>query len=526
MATSAISAAPKGESYWDLVFRQYRRNRLAVASLLFVLVLFVIAIAAPFLAGNRPIVLRGSFLTLYGDRFEEWNLGGHRELISALQDLPQAPDPGPDQSRERERPDTSLQASDAALDSTLLAARLATVRRQLEYLGAQLPASEAQRLREYFSDYAAAVAAVSSGDRAQIAVHLAALESNAAAISRQFDPAVVTLEEKLSFPVFAALTPIDIFFITLAVLLPLLPWIRRILPAAWREGWRTAVLVVFIAATLLAVLRTGRQAAFDTLDYKDQLVRGGIAASLALFPPVAYGINEPHLEDKYLPPSARYWMGTDGNGRDLLTRMIWGSRMSLSVGFVAVAIYVAIGILVGTMAGYFRGWVDMVFSRLIEIVICFPAFFLILAVLAFLQPSIFNIMVVIGITGWTTEARLVRGEFLRLADQEFVLAAKGLGVRDWRIIFRHILPNGIAPVLVAASFGVASAILIESSLSFLGFGISIPVPSWGGILNEARENFRYWWITIFPGLAIFSTVTAYNLVGEGVRDAIDPRLKV
>jgi len=246
----------------------------------------------------------------------------------------------------------------------------------------------------------------------------------------------------------------------------------------------------------------------------------------ALFPPVAYGINEPHLEDKYLPPSARYWMGTDGNGRDLLTRMIWGSRISLSVGFVAVAIYVGIGILVGTMAGYFRGWVDMVFSRLIEIVICFPAFFLILAVLAFLQPSIFNIMVVIGITGWTTEARLVRGEFLRLADQEFVLAAKGLGVRDWRIIFRHILPNGIAPVLVAASFGVASAILIESSLSFLGFGISIPVPSWGGILNEARENFRYWWITIFPGLAIFSTVTAYNLVGEGVRDAIDPRLKV
>jgi peptide/nickel transport system permease protein len=205
--------------------------------------------------------------------------------------------------------------------------------------------------------------------------------------------------------------------------------------------------------------------------------------------------------------------------------MIWGSRISLSVGFVAVAIYVAIGILVGTLAGYFRGWVDMVLSRLIEIVICFPAFFLILAVLAFLQPGLYNIMIVIGLTGWTTEARLVRGEFLRLADQEFVLAAKGLGVSDRRIIFRHILPNGLAPLLVAASFGVASAILIESSLSFLGFGISIPVPSWGGILNEARENFRYWWITIFPGLAIFSTVTAYNLLGEGIRDAIDPRLK-
>ncbi|MGH9784201.1 MAG: ABC transporter permease subunit, partial [Terriglobia bacterium] len=472
----------------------------------FVLFLFVIAIAAPFLAGNRPIVLRGSFPTLYSDRFEEWKLGGHPELIAALQQIqeagPAAPDPNP-------------------LDQ-----RLATVERQLEYLGAQLSSERAQRLREYFSHYEAAVAGVSSEDRAQVVVHLAALESNAEAIARQFDPAAVTLEEKLSFPVLASLTAIDFFFMTLAILLPLLPWVRRILPAASRGGWRTPVLAVFVAATLLAALQTGRQTVFDTLDYKDQLARGGIAASLALFPPIPFGINEPHLEDKYRPPSARYWMGTDGNGRDLLTRMIWGSRISLSVGFVAVAIYVAIGILVGTMAGYFRGWVDIAFSRLIEIVICFPAFFLILAVLAFLQPSIFNIMVVIGITGWTTEARLVRGEFLRLTDQEFVLAAKALGVSDWRIIFRHILPNGLAPVLVAASFGVASAILIESSLSFLGFGISIPVPSWGGVLNEARENFRYWWITIFPGLAIFSTVTAYNLVGEGVRDAIDPRLKI
>ncbi|OFW13155.1 MAG: peptide ABC transporter permease [Acidobacteria bacterium RIFCSPLOWO2_02_FULL_59_13] len=253
---------------------------------------------------------------------------------------------------------------------------------------------------------------------------------------------------------------------------------------------------------------------------------GAIHSTLALFPPIAFGTNEDHLEDKYQAPSSRYWIGTDANGRDLLTRMIWGSRMSLSVGFVAVSIYVAIGLLVGTIAGYFRGWVDMVLSRVIEIVICFPTFFLILAVLAFLQPSIWNIMIVIGLTGWVTEARLIRGEFFRLNDQEFVLAAKALGVSDARIIFRHILPNGLAPVLVAASFGVASAILIESGLSFLGFGISIPVPSWGGILNEARENFRYWWITIFPGLAIFSTVTAYNLVGEGIRDAIDPRLKV
>jgi peptide/nickel transport system permease protein len=305
---------------------------------------------------------------------------------------------------------------------------------------------------------------------------------------------------------------------------------RRFLPPglteSWRDNWMANIGAVVVPALLIAGLWALRPAVFDTMDYKQDLFNGRIQASLALFPPIAYGINEGHLSDKYLPPSGRYWMGSDGNGRDVLTRMIWGSQISLSVGFVAVAIYVTIGIIVGTIAGYFRGWVDMALSRLIEIVICFPAFFLILAVLAFLRPSILNIMVVIGITGWTTEARLVRGEFLRLNNQEFVVAAKGLGVSDARIIFRHILPNGLAPLLVSASFGVASAILIESSLSFLGFGISIPVPSWGGILNEARENFRYWWITIFPGLAIFATVTAYNLLGEGVRDAIDPRMKL
>ena len=505
MASQVISPAFKAESYWDLVIRQYRRNRLAVASLCFVLFLFLIAIGAPFLANNRPLVLVGSFRTVYSDRFEEWKFGGHPEFIAALRAWQQTSSPEPVRQ---------------------IAEHLRIVERQIGYLASQLSDEDGARLREYLAAYEAGAASAMAEDRVQTASQLTALETNFQAISRDFDPASVTFVERLYFPALAALTATDFFFITLAVFLPLLRRIRRLLPAAWREGWVHAVLAVFLAATLLAVLRSGRQEVFETLDYKTQVLNGGISASLALFPPVAFGINEAHLVDKYLPPGSRYWMGTDGNGRDLLTRMIWGSRISLSVGFVAVAIYVSIGVLVGTMAGYFRGWVDIVLSRLIEIVICFPAFFLILAVLAFLQPSIFNIMIVIGITGWVTEARLVRGEFLRLADQEFVLAAKGLGVSEWRIIFRHILPNGLAPLLVAASFGVASAILIESSLSFLGFGISVPTPSWGGILNEARENFRYWWITIFPGLAIFSTVTAYNLVGEGVRDAIDPRLKV
>ncbi|MBI4465498.1 MAG: ABC transporter permease, partial [Acidobacteria bacterium] len=491
---------PKGESYWDLVLRQFRRNRLAVIALTFVLILFLVAIGAPFLASNRPIILVGTFQGVYQDRFQEWKFGGHPELMDVLRSAQGAPDP---------------------VAQTRLSMRLRAVERQLRYLASQLPAEPAAILLKYVEEYRKAVQMALSGLSAELPAQTQLLEKYSQEISQEFDPASVVLEEKLYWPVLSSLTAIDFFFFTVAVLLLFLPLWRRAMPRTWRESWKAHALVVLFPAVLLAGLRMGQASVFETIDYKGQLRAGAIQSRLALFPPIPYGINEDHLEDKYQAPGTRYWIGTDGNGRDLLARMIWGSRISLSVGFVAVAIYVVIGILVGTVAGYFRGWVDMALSRVIEIVICFPTFFLILAVLAFLQPSLWNIMVVIGITGWTAEARLIRGEFLRLNDQEFVLAAKGLGVSDARIIFRHILPNGLAPVLVAASFGVASAILIESGLSFLGFGISIPVPSWGGILNEARENFRYWWITLFPGLAIFSTVTAYNLVGEGIRDAID-----
>ena len=498
-----IIAAPKGESYWDLVLRQFKKNRLAVCSIFFVASLFLIAIGAPFLANNRPIVLMGAYPGLYKQNYEEWRLGAHPELMSRLQEF--------------------LNSSGAPPSD--LQARLETVSVKLKFMASQLPSENARTLTNYIAYYAKTVQGAQAGDRAQVAQQMAGLKSIFHEIIVRFSPGNGIYEEKLSFPILEMLSPLDYFFMTLVSQLLLLLVIRRAVSAAWARSWKALVIVVILPAVFFGVLRTAHASVFDTMDYKDQLSRGEIESSLALFPPIPYGINEGHLGDKYHAPNRTYLLGSDGNGRDLLTRMIWGSSISLSVGFVAVAIFVSIGILVGTIAGYFRGWVDIALSRLIEIVICFPAFFLILAVLAFLQPGLLNIMIVIGITGWTTEARLVRGEFLRLADQEFVLAARALGVSKYRIIFRHILPNGLAPLLVAASFGVASAILIESSLSFLGFGISIPVPSWGGILNEARENFRFWWITIFPGLAIFSTVTAYNLIGEGVRDAIDPRLK-
>ncbi|MBI2817535.1 MAG: ABC transporter permease [Acidobacteria bacterium] len=492
----------KGESYWDLVLRQFRRNRLAVASFYFVLTLSLIAVIAPFLAGNIPIVMNGVYRGAYNERFEEWKLGGHPELVGALQ---------------------AWEASHTPEAAAAITARLTTIDRQLTFLKSQLASEQARSISQYISEYYNIAQSVEGG--AQSAAQLAKLDSVFQEISQRFDPARVQLQQKLYWPVVSQLTWLDVFFMTLTAMIVFVVVFWKALPAAWKESGAVLFLLISLPPVLVAAYRATQPIPLQTMDYKQDLFNGRIESSLALFPPVQYGINEASLGDKYLGPGARYWMGTDGNGRDLLTRMIWGARISLSVGFVAVAIYTVIGILFGTIAGYFRGWVDMVLSRIIEIVICFPAFFLILAVLAFLQPSILNIMIVIGITGWTTEARLVRGEFLRLNDQEFVLAAKGLGVSDARIIFRHILPNGLAPLLVSASFGVASAILIESSLSFLGFGISIPVPSWGGILNEARENFRYWWITMFPGLAIFSTVTAYNLLGEGARDAIDPRLK-
>ncbi len=225
-------------------------------------------------------------------------------------------------------------------------------------------------------------------------------------------------------------------------------------------------------------------------------------------------------------PSPQHPFGTDSLGRDVLSRMIYGSRISLLVGFVAVGIATLIGIFLGSLAGYYGRWVDNLIMRFVDIMLCFPTFFLILAVIAFLEPSIWNIMIVIGVTGWMGVARLVRAEFLSLRERDFAVAEKALGAKDFRIIFRHILPNALAPVLVSATLGVAGAILTESALSFLGIGVQPPTPSWGNILTAGKDNIEIaWWLSLYPGLAILITVLGYNLLGEGIRDSIDPRLK-
>ncbi len=244
-----------------------------------------------------------------------------------------------------------------------------------------------------------------------------------------------------------------------------------------------------------------------------------------LMPVIPYSPLSTSLDETFLPPSGTHWMGTDNLGRDVFARMLHGAGISLKVGLVAVAISLLIGVLVGALAGFYGGVADVVLSRLIEVVICFPFLFLILAVIVFLPPSIYNIMIVIGLTRWTSIARYTRGEFIRIKAQEFTEAARALGASDRKIIFRHILPNSLAPVLVAATFGVANAILIEAALSFLGLGVQPPTPSWGEILSVGRQYIEMaWWLATFPGLAIFVTVTAYNLLGEGLRDATDPKM--
>lgn len=242
--------------------------------------------------------------------------------------------------------------------------------------------------------------------------------------------------------------------------------------------------------------------------------------------PIPFSPNSYDLSRILEGPSLAHPFGTDGEGRDVLSQLVWGSRVSISVGFVAVGIAVIIGILFGVLAGYYGGVIDLIVSRLIEVMMCFPTFFLILAVLAFIGPSIYNIMIVIGLTSWTGVARLVRGECLKLRSREFVVAARVAGAGARRIVFRHLLPNAVSPVLVSATFGVASAILVEASLSFLGFGVPPSTASWGSILSQAQDFMDVaWWLTLAPGFAIFATITAYNLVGEAFRDAIDPSLK-
>jgi peptide/nickel transport system permease protein len=264
---------------------------------------------------------------------------------------------------------------------------------------------------------------------------------------------------------------------------------------------------------------------------KNRLATAGLVFLIPMFvcaifaPWVApYNPFEPNLRNVLAGPSLSHPFGTDTLGRDVLSRVIYGSRISLLVGFVSVGIATLIGLILGSISGYYGGIVDEVIMRFVDLMMCFPTFFLILAVIAFLEPSIWNIMAVIGLTSWMGISRLVRAEFLSIKSKEFVLAAKSQGLSSMKIIFSHVLPNALSPVWVVATLGVGGAILTESALSFLGIGVQPPTASWGNILAQAKDNIEIaWWLSLWPGLAIFFTVMGYNLLGEGLSDILDPR---
>lgn len=259
------------------------------------------------------------------------------------------------------------------------------------------------------------------------------------------------------------------------------------------------------------------------------LVGAGVLAFLSLAAMVGPLVlktnpNEQRLTERLRPPSLQHPLGTDDLGRDVAARMVHGARVSLRVGLVSVGLSVLIGTGVGLTAGFFGGWIDGLLMRAVDIMLCFPTLFLILMVIAFLDPSLWTVMTVIGLTSWPGLARLVRGETLSLRERDFVFAARGLGLSVPRLVVVHLLPNLVVPILVSATLGVGSAILTESALSFLGLGVQPPMPSWGNILTSGKDYLHVaWWLSVFPGGAILATVLALNLLGEGLRDVLDPR---
>jgi len=337
-------------------------------------------------------------------------------------------------------------------------------------------------------------------------------------------PLLMRVDGDWQSPLLAHLEPADVSLLVLFFsALPLL---------ALRLRWRTRLLVlaaIGLVSSLLcsALVRPPSISIYES--YREAESAGRV--DWLLRAPVPYSPKdylrdhgETGLEAPLESSERRHWFGTEENGADVLSRMVHASRIALGIGFVATGIAMVIGVIIGGLMGYFSGVIDMIGMRLVEIFEAIPTLFLLLTFVAFFGRSLYLMMVIIGITSWPGYARYIRAEFLKLRRQDFVQAAIACGLPLRSILFRHMLPNGVAPLLVAASFGVASAILSEATLSFLGLGL-VDDPSWGQMLNQAvRSSTFNWWLAAFPGGAIFLTVFAYNLIGEALRDAIDPHL--
>ncbi|HEY3320210.1 MAG TPA: ABC transporter permease [Planctomycetota bacterium] len=329
---------------------------------------------------------------------------------------------------------------------------------------------------------------------------------------------------------FLPLNPLDRFYnyvLIVLVLTALFALLTRLLTPAFFARIRRTQYALGALASLVLLLGIGTSIGGENVTTDFRALKKQQPQTTVVLTLVPYGALDGDPSRNIQPPDSEHPLGCDNNGFDVLARIIHGSRISLAVGFLAIGLAVLIGIFVGSLSGYFGGWVDLLLSRVIEVFICFPTLFLILTIIAIAPTrSIFWVMFAIGLAGWMGVARLIRGEVLKIRQLDYVIAARAMGMQNRRIVFRHILPNALAPVLVAATFGVAGAILAETSLGFLGLGVEPPTPSWGELLNQARQNpVRLWWLTIYPGFMIFLSVTLMNLVGEGLRDAMDPRLR-
>ncbi len=336
-------------------------------------------------------------------------------------------------------------------------------------------------------------------------------------------PLLMLSQGELSAPVLSYLSVEDVVLLGAALLAGVLVMIKRPMAQRFWLWLAGCVMIVIVANVLvkppaLVIYDDFRSPPFSTAEWR-------------LMPPIPYAptdylrdLNSKGLDAPFASQGHWHVMGTEENGADVLSRMIHACRISLSIGLIASGIALVIGVIIGGLMGYFSGVIDMLGMRLLEIFEDIPTLFLLLTFVAFFGRSLYMMMVIIGVTGWTGYARFVRSEFLKLRKQDYVQAAIAAGLPLPSILFRHMLPNGIAPLLVAVSFGVAGAILAEATLSFLGLGV-VDAPSWGQMLDQAVKSSRFnWWMAVFPGGAIFFTVFAYNLIGEAFRDAIDPKL--
>ena len=583
-STATVPAAPEAEresqgvavdygyskDYWDIVFEQLARRKLFKVGMAVLAVLYSIAVFAPMIANDRPYRLAAIDHKAYSDALRRPRLAARSagELIAKR-----------------------IADAEADVDEGLFGEADGLTQR-LGVMRDLLPDEAEAPLDAFEERFLAALSAYEAGDLEAAAAAAKEAQDLGTDLRKELEAAPpgaeaesegIRLEPTVSHPLFEAIPPRDVFLMVLNILLVTWPVWNRLLNRFVLHGdretirrWRKkktfgVLLLCLLAAVLWSVFDVGEQATFEEGPYKRGLTSGEIVAvGDPVFPPLPYGYAEQHSEESFRPPSwaatadrdergvplhlvgtegveARYvpvevryaeperndWdrhiAGTDESGRDFLVRMVWGARVSLSVGILSALLLTLIGVVIGSLAGFFGGWVDIAIMRLIEIIQSIPAFFLILATLAFIPPDaldpIYAIVIVIALIRWTGVARLVRGEFLKLREQEFVVAAQALGFSSRRTMFRHVLPNAMSPVLVSAAFAVAAGILTESAVSFLGFGVQAPGASWGSLVNESKDP-THWWVQVFPGFLIFVTVTCYNLVGDAIRDALDPKLKV